>query len=184
LTLPGCWASIEDVETSSLAILIEGVAGAVVLFYGRQLFWLFVGLVGFVFCFEWAPHLMAGVSQGGLLVISILVGVAGAVLAIFLQYFVVALAGLAVGASVGGDIAALLGMPSGWLAPVVGAVIGGILALALLDWGLVLLSSLVGAGVLAELLPVGPDLQIAVGVGLLVLGMAHQAYQLGRRPSG
>ena len=171
-------------ETSSLAILIEGVAGAVVLFYGRQLFWLFVGLVGFVLCFEWAPQLGAGLSQGGLLVVSILVGIAGAVLAIFLQYFVVALAGLAVGASVGGETGVLLGMPSGWLAPVVGAVIGGVLALALLDWGLIVLSSLAGAAILAESLPLGPDLQVAIGVGLLVLGMAHQAYQLGRRPRG
>ena len=171
-------------ETSSLVTLIEVVTGAVVLFYGRQLFWLFVGLVGFVLCFEWAPHVVAGVSQGELLVVSILVGAAGAVLAIFLQYFLVALAGLAVGASVGADIGPLLGMPSGWLVPIIGAVIGGMLGLLLLDWGLIVLSSLIGAGILAESLPTGPDLRIAVGVALLVLGMAHQAYQLGRRSGG
>jgi hypothetical protein len=185
LTLQVPWVFMAAMETTNLGSLITAVVGVLVLFYGRRLFWLFVGLVGFVVCFEWAPQLVPGLSPAAQWVVSLLVGVVGAVLATFVQYFLVALAGLFVGASVGADVGAFLGLTGGdWLAPVAGAGVGAILALALLDWGLIILSSVVGATVVAQALEtalqVGQDLEIGIGVGLLVLGVASQAHQLGK----
>lgn len=176
-------------ETDSLGTAIAAILGAVVLFQGRRLFWLFVGLVGFVFCFEWAPSWLPPMSDTALLGVATGVGVIGAALAVFLQYILVALAGLLVGAILGADLAPLLGLPAGagWVS-VGGALAGCVLALALLDWGLIVLSAGIGAMTVSQalgaLFEAGHDGQWLLGAGLWVLGIAFQAHQLGRKSRG
>jgi uncharacterized membrane protein YuzA (DUF378 family) len=61
------------------------VVGAILLFFGRRLFWLFVGAVGFLSGFELAEQLF-GVEPGWVaFAVGLLVGGAAAVLAMFFQ---------------------------------------------------------------------------------------------------
>lgn len=77
--------------------LINIIIGIIVLTLGRNLFWLFVGCIGFAVGFNYAPYLWN--LQSGLLLIGLaaFTGIIGAVLAVFFQKIMVGLAGFAGG---------------------------------------------------------------------------------------
>jgi hypothetical protein len=63
---------------------------------GRRLFWLFVGLMGFITAYRWFESNPAAQSSGRCL-LAILAGIVGIVLAIFLQRVAIAVAGFFAG---------------------------------------------------------------------------------------
>ena len=69
------------------------LAGALLLLFGRRLFWLFVGCVGFIVGFDFASNLFQGQPQWLLLAIAIGVGLLGAIASVFIQRLVVGIAG-------------------------------------------------------------------------------------------
>jgi len=71
--------------------------GVLLLVLGRKLFWLFVGVVGFLWGFQIASQLLPANSQIAILVAALVLGLIGAVLAIFVQHLVVILAGFLAG---------------------------------------------------------------------------------------
>ena len=73
------------------------LAGLAVLFFGRRLFWLFVGCVGFIVGFELAGDMLQGQPEWVILVIALGVGVLGAIASIFLQRVFVVVAGFFAG---------------------------------------------------------------------------------------
>src|SRR5437867_3046454 len=77
--------------------LIGLVVGTLLLLFGRQLFWLFVGLIGFAAGLQLAPLLLPGTSEVVVFIAAVLLGLAGAVLAILLQKVAIALAGFVAG---------------------------------------------------------------------------------------
>ena len=72
--------------------------GVLLLVLGRKLFWLFVGVVGFLWGFQIASQLLPANSQIAILAAALVLGLVGAVLAIFVQHLVVILAGFLAGA--------------------------------------------------------------------------------------
>ena len=72
--------------------IITALFGVALLTTGRKLYWLFVGVVGFVAGISLSRLLFKSETQWVLLAIALVAGVLGAVLALFLQ-------GLAVGAA-------------------------------------------------------------------------------------
>ncbi|HEY1789962.1 MAG TPA: hypothetical protein VGJ73_17585, partial [Verrucomicrobiae bacterium] len=76
---------------------INILVGAVLLVFGRRLFWLFVGCTGFIVGFDLANSLFPGQSQLLIFLIAIGVGLIGAIAAIFLQRLVVGIAGFFAG---------------------------------------------------------------------------------------
>lgn len=158
------------------------LAGAALLLAGRRLFWLFVGLVGFFTVYRWfEPY---GAAPTVRLVVAIAAGVIGIFLAIFLQKFAVALAGFFVG---GWLTAQLLGLhmanPRGMdlLIFAVAGIVAAILAVKVFDFALVLLSSLAGAGLIADGLHPAPHLKQILIVVLFVVGLAVQLGLTARR---
>jgi hypothetical protein len=157
------------------------LAGAALLLLGRRLFWLFVGLVGFVTAYQWlAPY---GEASWRLLVAAA-AGVLGIFLAIFVQKVAVAMAGFFVG---GWTVAQFLGLhmtsPRGsdLLIFAIAGILAAILAVRLFDVALVILSSLAGAGLIVEGLHVAPAFGKILFVVLLVVGLAVQLGLTGRR---
>src|SRR5260370_7884176 len=65
--------------------ILSVLIGAVILFFGRKLFWLCVAAVGFAAGVEVAPHLMHEPSAILSLSVAIVFGFIGALLAMFLQ---------------------------------------------------------------------------------------------------
>ena len=61
------------------------VLGLIVLALGRKLFWLFIGAVGFITGLYIAKHSFYGEPSWVMLLIGLVVGIAGALLAIYLQ---------------------------------------------------------------------------------------------------
>src|ERR1051326_5072597 len=76
-----------------LSILI----GAVILFFGRKLFWLCGAAVGCAAGMEVAPHLMHEPTPVLQLSVALVLGFVGALLALFLQKIAIAIAGFLAG---------------------------------------------------------------------------------------
>src|SRR6266436_1392666 len=86
--------------------ILSVLIGAIILFFGRKLFWLCVAAVGFAAGVEFAPHLMHEPTQVLQLSIAIVFGFIGALLALFLQKIAIAVAGFLAGGKLAVAIAA------------------------------------------------------------------------------
>ena len=172
-------------DPSDLSLGIRLVAGAAVLFLGRRLFWLFVGVAGFVLTAEAVPQFFPGQLEWIVLALALVGGIAGAVLAIVLQHLAIAVAGFAVGVYAALSLQPGVGLPEAWWLPVAGGIAGALLGLLVLDWGLILLSALVGAGAVSVPLELLAPWDMLLWAVLFVTGVAVQAsmFRGGRRRS-
>ena len=131
--------------------LIFLILGLLLLFFGRALFWLFVAAAGFLVGVEAAPLILPHGSEMLVLAAAVILGIIGAVLAIFVQKLAVALAGFVAGGYLGAELfAPLLGgagikYAGAWLCFVIGGIIGAIVMVAFFNWALIILSSFQGA---------------------------------------
>jgi hypothetical protein len=125
--------------------------GVLLLLFGRSLFWLFVGVVGFVAGVEAAPYLLPHQTELFILIVAIFLGLLGALLALFLQKIAIALAGFAAGGYLAMVLAAPLlggvgiGHPGAWLCFLIGGILGAILLFVFFNWALIILSAGHGA---------------------------------------
>ena len=161
----------------------EVILGLVILTMGRQLFWLFVAAVGFVYGMDLAPSLFPAQPAIVQLLVAILAGFIGAVFAYFLEWIAVAAAGFLVGGRLAALIVTGIGAATSEptsIAFLIGGIIGAILVLMVFDWALILLSSAIGAMMIAAVVKVGPNMTLLVLGGLAALGVIVQAAHLQR----
>jgi len=132
---------------------LQIVFGAVLLTLGRKLFWLFVAGVGFAVGMFVTPLLLPDAPQGVTLAAAVALAVLGAVLAITMQKIAIGLVGFTAGGLIALWLLQALALDLGamqWLAFIGGGILGALLLAALFDWGLILLSSLVGANLVVS----------------------------------
>jgi len=160
--------------------IVGALIGFVILLFGRKLFWLCVAAVGFAAGVEIAPHLVHEPSPLLALTVAIILGIIGALLALFLQKIAIAVLGFLAGGKLAGAIAAAFLIHYGEHSTIVflaGGIIGAILLLFLFDWALIVVSSLIGSHLIvyqgAIVLPQSGSL--IVFIGLAVIGMLVQA---------
>jgi hypothetical protein len=168
-----------------LAFLLVGL---LLLLLGRRLFWLFVAVVGFVVGVEAAQYVLPHQTELFTLIVALVLGLLGALLAIFLQKVAIALAGFAGG----GYLAIVLGAPllggvgikypGAWLCFLVGGILGAILLMVFFNWALIILSSLHGAHLILRALPTPQHYFTILLVALALVGIFIQASTY-RRPS-
>src|SRR5207247_2461821 len=130
------------------AAIVGALIGDVVLFVERKMFWLCVAAVGFAGGVEIAPHLVHEPSPLLALAIALVLGLIGALLALFLQKVAIAVLGFLAGGKLAGAIAAAFLIHYGEHSTIVflaGGIIGAILLLFLFDWALIVVSSLIGS---------------------------------------
>ncbi len=154
------------------------LVGVLLLAFGRRLYWLFVGGIGFVVGLWVVNGLSDRPPDLPSLLIALGAGVVGAILALLLQRFAVAVAGLLAGAWLGAELwRAVASLPptTPWLPAVLGGVVGALLSATLFDAVLIVLSSLVGAALLAELFGGRRPTQAVVFVLLTLLGVVFQS---------
>ena len=158
--------------------------GAIILFFGRRLFWLCVAAVGFAAGMQVAPQLIHEPTDILKLSIAIVFGFVGALLALFLQKVAIAVAGFLAG----GKLAVALtgafiaeGARNPWVTFIVGGIIGAILLLALFDWALIVMSSLVGAYLIGQTVVLPATGTTILFVALVAIGIAVQAAAFRRR---
>jgi hypothetical protein len=129
---------------------INAILGGVLLVAGRKLFWLFVGVAGFVTGFQFTGSFFQG-PEGLSIIVGLIVGAIFAILAIFLQTIAIGIAGFLTGGYVLQTLTASLGLDiAPWIVYIIGGIIGVILVSFLFDWALITLSSLAGASLAVD----------------------------------
>src|SRR5436305_2297694 len=163
-----------------LSILI----GTVVLFFGRKLFWLCVAAIGFAAGMEVAPHLMHEPTPVLQLSIALVFGFIGALLALFLQKVAIAIAAFLAGGKLAMALVAAFfaeGVRYPGISFIIGGIIGAILLLALFDWALIVMSSIVGAYLIGQTIVLPQTGATILFVTLTAVGIAVQAAAFRRR---
>jgi hypothetical protein len=158
--------------------VVGALIGIVVLLFGRKLFWLCVAAVGFAAGVEVGPHLVTEPSPLLALTIAIVFGLIGALLALFLQKIAIAVLGFLAGGKLASAIAAAFFVHYGQYSTIIfvlGGILGAILLLALFDWALIIVSSLIGAHLIQNAIVLPPSGSTIVFLGLTVLGIIVQA---------
>lgn len=149
--------------------------GAIVLLVGRNLFWLFIGIVGFFLGIDLAAVWLTDGPPWLLAVVAAVVGLIGALVAIVFERIAFAIAGFYAGAYIVVTLAASAGYSSiPVAAAIVAGVAGAVVAALLMDWVIIVLSALAGAVTIASTLPVAPIAQAAVAAVLTVIGVSVQ----------
>jgi len=155
------------------------VAGGLLLAFGRRLFWLFVAVVGFFGGMTLAGRYID--SEIAQMVVGLIIGGIGAVLAVFVQRGAVLLGGfMAGGTLLSGFVTGLLGDPGQavWLPFLIGGILGAVLMSVVFDWALMILSSLLGAVLVAGFVRQTVGLEQPLGtlliIGLFIAGLALQ----------
>lgn len=157
---------------------ISLVGGLIALFFGRRLFWLYIGLIGVLAGFELARELFPAQSQLVFLLVGLVLGIGMALLAIAFQYVAVALAGFAGGAYLALQIGVVLPLVDPTQIPswvlIFPGILGALLCVAVFEPALIILSSLTGAALLAQLAPTEPLFQNLLLAVLALIGMGFQ----------
>jgi hypothetical protein len=167
-----------NLDQLHLSPLPQVLVGLALVLLGRKLFWLFVGVVGFLVGMRFGAQLVAGQSEIVILTIAIGLGLLAAVLAIVLQRVAVALAGGLAGGMLAMRLAVLLGITAeavGWIFFAVGAVLAAILVSVVFDWALIVLSALIGASIVSDVLPFDPTARFISMIVLFIIGVVVQA---------
>jgi hypothetical protein len=159
-------------------MIIYLILGVLLLFFGRRLFWLFVGVAGFVAGFNLASQILGSQPEWVLLLVGLVAGLIGMVLAVLLQRLAVAIAGFLVGGSLVTTLFAAANVNLGNLSLVtyiIGGLLGLLLVIALFDWALIILSSLFGASLIVQSFTLAASMAALLFVILFVIGIAVQA---------
>jgi hypothetical protein len=158
--------------------IVNILIGLVVLIFGRKLFWLFVGCLGFIVGFHYAPYVWPVQSSLVLLILAAVTGIIGAVLALFFQKVAIGLAGFAGGGYIALNLMNLFGVrleQITWLPYLIGGIIGALLLFFIFDWALIFVSSLTGATIIIQAVNLSPGIQLTVYFALVIIGILIQS---------
>jgi hypothetical protein len=158
-----------------LTTIVLAVLGVALLVLGRKLFWLFVGAVGFAAGLQAVQLFLSPQPFWVLWAAGLVCGVIGAVLALFFQKLAIGVGGFVAGSTLALHLTIMMDYHPGVLVTVIGGVLGAVALYLLFDWALIILSSLVGAGLLIEAL--GPHAPYAPVLSAVVVaaGVIFQA---------
>jgi hypothetical protein len=160
------------------------IVGALLLLLGRKLFWLFVAALGFAVGIQATQYVIHDPPIWIALSAALVLGFAGALLALLLQKVAVAVAGFIGGGRLAVGLAAAFFIQHDQYSAVIfiiGGIVGALLLLALFDWALILLSSVEGANLIRQGLVLPERGTQIVFIALIVVGIVVQASLLRRR---
>jgi hypothetical protein len=167
--------------------IVEILVGFGMLLFGRKLFWVFVAGVGFITAATWASRAFARESDFIILLIALVAGFIGALIAMFIRWLAIWLAGFLGGGYLVFSLLTLFGIDPGgasWIFYVVGGVIGAILFAVFFDWTLIILSSLSGAVILTQSLAIPRSFSIISIVIFVIVGIIVQGRTLATEQTG
>lgn len=174
-----------------LSPLINFIIGLAVLLFGRHLFWLFVAVAGFVLGVMLTPQLLPGQPDWLIVLVALVLGLVGLLLAVVVQQIAIALAGFIFGGYALLSLLTAVGLsisPWEWLVYIIGGIIGAVLVLYLFDPALIGLSALTGATLVTEavrlsgIVTLTPPFDLVLWVILVIVGIAFQAGLMLRQP--
>ncbi|HSO19629.1 MAG TPA: hypothetical protein VLT88_09240 [Desulfosarcina sp.] len=126
------------------------LVGVMILIRGWKLFWLFVGAAGFASGFHAADIYLGDHPFGMQVVLGLAFGIIGVLLALFFQKLSIAVAGFLAGSTIALYLGPALNHHfTGWLVILAGSA-GAVVFLLLFDWALIVLSAVIGAGLVMD----------------------------------
>jgi Domain of unknown function (DUF4203) len=158
--------------------LIQAVFGLAMLTLGRRLYWLFVAGIGFAIGFSLASRFLVDSTIWTLLIVGLVVGLLAGLAAMLMNRLVMGIAGFLVGGFLAIKLLEFISLttnPPSWLVFLIGGALCALLVAILFDWALILLTSLVGAGLLVQLFNTSDRLSllliaVLLGIGLFIQG--------------
>lgn len=168
-------------QLETLTPTVSLVLGAILLIIGRKLFWIFVGAIGFLAGFNLAARYLSEQSIWVILLIAILAGIIGSVLAVVVQRVAILVAGFLAGGFLAVQLLQMLGINLplseglAWLPYVMGGILGAVLLFLIFDWALILLSSLAGATLITPVISPDPQMETIVFAIVLLVGIVIQS---------
>jgi hypothetical protein len=157
--------------------IIALVAGALLLFFGKRLFWLAAALVAFLFGWQ----LFGNIFGPGLsLVIAVVLGIVFAWLAMKFIKIAAYIVGFLAGAVALPFLVGIFGLDMSWfILAIIGGAIGLILVAVAFDWGLILITAWAGASAITFALQnwvsMSSTFNTVVFLVLMVVGLLWQA---------
>lgn len=162
-------------------VLAQFIIAIILLAAGRKMIWLFVALTGFLVAMRYTAYFFWERPDWFVLAIALAAGVVGALLALYLQKLAAGVAGFLAGGYVASSLSGTAVVVAGqtdWTAFIIGGVIGAFLVLLMFDWALIVLSSAIGAAILAEAVAPNYPLNLAVLLAAGLAGIYLQGRQL------
>lgn len=159
-------------------IFIDLISGVLFLLAGRKLFWLSVGIMGFMVGIDLATYWMSGSAAWATLFFAIISGIVGACLAVASQWAVILYLGIAGGGYFLVDFFNLMGSPveSVWILFIAGGTIGMGLMIFSFDLALTGISSLLGALLIVQHINVKSEMtRQFLLIAFAVLGIVLQS---------
>jgi len=160
--------------------IFTALFGAAILLIGRQLFWVAVSGLGFILGLSYATQYFQG-SPHMIVLISLGVGLIGAILAYALERAAASLVGFLAGWYLTLSLINYIKWDPGRFAIFL-TILGGLIGIALIsiafDWSLIILSSFAGSAMIVQSLNFTPAINIAVFIVLLILGVVIQGIML------
>lgn len=153
------------------------IAGLALLVLGRKLFWVFVAALGFIVAMALASQLLNIETEWVVVLIGLLAGGAGALLAITLQKVAIGVGGFLAGGYLLLSALQLLGVDPGasaWQPFLLGGIVGAVVVFPIFDWALITISSLVGAFVVTQAFELEGITAVAGFVVAAILGVVLQ----------
>jgi len=161
------------------------VVGLAVLVMGRKLFWLAVAAIGFVVGLALGIELTDGQATWLIMIVAVLGGIIGAVLAIWLQKIAAGIAGFLLGGYLALWLAEILNVGPNmwtWLIFIAGGMVGVILVLSLLEVALIGITALIGAALMVQVFSLSLTVASVLFIALVIVGIIIQTKTLAGDP--
>jgi hypothetical protein len=165
--------------------LISAFIGLLMVTMGRQLYWLFVAGIGFIFGIFLATEYYSSQSDWVMLFIALLAGVAGGLFAYSLQNFAIAASGILTGGYLVYTLLLELGSEPDvifYALIILGGLVGLLIVLLSVDWALIILSSLAGATLIVQSVQYGQTVSAILFFSLSILGIIIQTLRWRQEP--
>jgi Domain of unknown function (DUF4203) len=161
--------------------IVRILLGCVVLLAGRNIFWLSIALVGFLVGIGLAGIWLAGQPMWLTIAVAIAAGCIGAALSMLFERVAFALAGFYAAVYLAIVLAAKLAFHVVPVGVVFAAgLLGALLAAVLMDWAIIVLSSLAGAAAIVSGVAADPAVEAAIFLVLVTIGVLVQRAVLSR----
>jgi hypothetical protein len=157
---------------------LKVIAGAVIGLFGRKIYWFAVAAVGFFVALDLTGRFFEGQPVWIAIVVALIVGAIGAILAVTIQRIAIGLTGFLLGGFLLLQILTAFDLQLGgwnWLIFILGGLVGMALLSAVFEWTLILLTSVIGSILITQssLLPAGSRtlvfiLALLVGLGVQI----------------
>jgi hypothetical protein len=169
-----------NIHMVAVPAVVTFLLGIVLLFFGRKLYWAFIAIAGFLIGMELANEYLADKDQWIRIAAAVGAGVLGAIIGMFLQRLAFAIGGFYAGAYLALRILNhfnIQGDPHVW--ELIGGVIGAIVAAVVMDWAIIIISSLAGSAAIFSVFPqMEPQMMDVLFLLVAAVGIIFQAQSL------